>query len=197
MAKVIKFPVPTPEKFGPERVRKKKNEKGKVPGQLDLFSSGRIIRLHQLTPFEDALLLDDQSDKQGAKAAYIKAIDEGDCIADCYCNLGILESQDGNTARAIDCFTNCLKQDPRHYEAHYNLANVYAEVGNFGLAKVHYEIAIEIEPSFTNSYFNLGLTLAMIRQFKDAVRILDQYRKLSPPEARKQAEDLISKLSSF
>jgi tetratricopeptide (TPR) repeat protein len=197
MAKVIKFPVPTPEKFGPERVRSKKNEKGKVPGQLDLFSSGRIIRLHQLTPFEDALLLDDRGNKHGAKAAYIKAIDEGDCIADCYCNLGILESQDGNTARAIDCFTNCLKQDPRHHEAHYNLANLYAEVGNFALAKVHYEIAIEIEPSFTNSYFNLGLTLAMIRQFKDAVKILDQYRKLSPPEARKQAEDLISKLSSF
>jgi peptidoglycan/LPS O-acetylase OafA/YrhL len=41
------------------------------------------------------------------------------------------------------------------------------------------------------------LTLAMVRQFKDAVRVLDQYKNLSPPEARQQAEDLIRKLSFF
>lgn len=197
MAKVIKLPVPTPEKFGPERVRKKRTEKGKVPGQLDLFTSGRIIRLHQLTSFEEGLLLDDSGDKKGARSAYLKAIEDCECISDAYCNLGILESQEGNIAKAIDCFTKCLKEDPRHHEAHYNLANLYAEVGNFALAKVHYEIAIEIEPSFVNSYFNLGLTLAMTRQFKDAVRVLDQYKRLSPPEAGKQAEDLIQKLISF
>jgi tetratricopeptide (TPR) repeat protein len=197
MAKVIKLPVPTPEKFGPERVRKQRNEKEKVPGQLDLFTSGKVVRLHQLTSFEEGLLLDDSGDKGGARAAYMKAIEAGEAIADAYCNLGILESQEGSTARAIDCFTKCLREDPRHYEAHYNLANLYAEVGNFALAKVHYEIAIEIEPSFINSYFNLGLTLAMVRQFKDAVRVLDQYKNLSPPEARQQAEDLIRKLSFF
>jgi tetratricopeptide (TPR) repeat protein len=195
MAKVIKFPIPTPEKFGPERVRKRKKEG--VPGQLNLFSSARIIPLHQLSPFEEALLLDDARNREAARAAYFKAMEDGDCVADCYCNLGIIESQEGNTAKAIDCFTKCLRQDPRHHEAHYNLANLYAEVGNFALAKVHYEIAIEIEPAFMNSYFNLGLTLAMTRQFKDAVRVLLEYRKLSPPENQKQADDLIHKLSSF
>jgi tetratricopeptide (TPR) repeat protein len=197
MAKVIKFPIPTPEKFGPERVRKKKPDNGKGTGQLNLFTGSRIVRLYQLTPFEEALMLDEQGDKQSARISYLKAIQEGDCIADAYCNLGILESQEGNTAKAIDCFTNCLKNDPRHHETHYNLANLYAEVGNFSLARVHYEIAIEIEPSFTNSYFNLGLTLAMTKQFKEAVKVLDEYRRLSPPENQKQAEDLIQKLSTF
>jgi tetratricopeptide (TPR) repeat protein len=194
MAKVIKFPIPTPEKFGPERVRKKKDGPVKKTGQLNLFNSGKIIKLHQLSLFEEALILDEQSDKLSAKVAYLKAIEEGDSVADAYCNLGIIESQDGHTAKAIDCFTQCLKSDPRHYEAHYNLANLYAEVGNFSLAKVHYEIAIEIEPGFANSYFNLGLTLAMNKQFKEAVKVLDEYRKLSPPEHQKQAEDLIRKL---
>jgi tetratricopeptide (TPR) repeat protein len=195
MAKVIKFPVQTPEKFGPERVRKKKQ--CGTPGQLDLFTNARIIPLHQLTPFEEALMLDDQQNIAAARAGYLKAIDDGDCVADAYCNLGIIESQAGNTARAIDCFTRCLASDPRHHEAHYNLANIYAELGNFALARAHYEIAIEIEPSFSNSYFNLGLTLAMTKQFKDAVRVLNEYRKLSPPENCKQAEDLITKLSFF
>jgi tetratricopeptide (TPR) repeat protein len=197
MAKVIKFPIPTPEKFGPEKVRKKKTGPDKKTGQLNLFTSGRIIRLHQLSPFEEALMLDEQGNKIAAREGYLKAIDDGDSIADAYCNLGIIESQNGLTAKAIDSFTQCLRHDPRHYEAHYNLANLYAEVGNLALAKVHYEISIEIEPSFTNSYFNLGLTLAMSKQFKDAVKVLDEYKKLSPPENQQQAEDLIQKLITF
>lgn len=198
MAKVIKFPVPAPEKFGPIRVRKKKAcPDKKTGGQLNLFSNAKVIRLHQLTPFEEALLYDEQGKHGEAKVAYQKAIADSDCVADAYCNLGIIESQEGQTAKAIASFTQCLKHDPRHHEAHYNLANLYAEVGNLALAKVHYEIAIEIEPSFVNSYFNLGLTLAMSRQFREAVKVLDEYRKLSPPENQKQAEELISKLISF
>jgi len=192
--KVVKFPTPAPEKFGPQRVRKKKDEPTEKHGQLNLFSGGKVVRLNQLSPFEEALLIDDQGDSTTARARYLKAINEGDSVADAYCNLGILESQQGNHAKAIDCFTRCLKEEPRHYEAHYNLANLYAEVGNFALAKVHYQTAIEVEPMFSNSYFNLGLTLAMNKEFKEAITVLDQYRRLTPPEEHTLADDLISKL---
>lgn len=196
MAKVIKFPIPTPEKFGPQRVGKKKGNDPQKTGQLNLFTpfTGKVVRLHQLTPFEEALMLDDKGDKQASKRGYLKAIEEGDCIADAYCNLAILEWQDGNTAKSIDHFTQSLKHDPRHYEAHYNLANLYAEVGNYALAKIHYEIAIEIEPAFMNSYFNLGLTLAMVKDFKEAVKVLSKYRHLSPPENHPETDDLLGKL---
>ncbi len=196
MAKVIKFPVPAPEKFGPERVRKKKDGIKTKNGQLPLFTTGKVVRLHQLTPFDEALMLDEQGDKAKAKIGYLKAIEEGDSLADALCNLAIIESQEGSIARAIDHFTQCLKNDPRHHEAHYNLANLYAEVGNFALARIHYEIAIEIEPSFTNSYFNLGLTLAMVKEFKEAVRVIQQYRNLTPQENHQQTDDLLQKLSS-
>ena len=196
MAKVVKFPAPVPEKFGPQRVRKKKGPLREKHGQLNLFSEARIVQLNQLSPFEIALMLDERGDRQEAIKQYTQAIKEGDSVADAYCNVGILESQQGNHAKAIDCFTQCLKHDPRHYEGHYNLANLYAEVGNFGLAKVHYQIAIEIEPSFTNSYFNLALTLAMCKEFKEAVRILVQYRGLSTQEEYQQTDELIRKLMS-
>lgn len=196
MAKVIKFPIPTPEKFGPQRVRKKKCDSLGKTGQLNLFTSGKVVRLHQLGPFEEALMLDEQGNKTDAKKGYLKAIAEGDCMADALCNLAIIETQEGAIVKAIDHFTQSLKHEPRHYEAHYNLANLYAEVGNFGLAKIHYEIAIEIEPSFMNSYFNLGLTLAMVKDFKEAVRILKQYRKLSPNENHQQTDDLLQKLNN-
>jgi tetratricopeptide (TPR) repeat protein len=196
MAKIIKFPIPTPEKFGPQRVRKRKEQRRDPTGQLNLFTSGRVVKLNQLTPFEEALLLDEQGNKARARIGYLQAIEQEDSVADAYCNLGILESTEGAHAKAIDSFTLCLKADPRHFEAHYNLANLYAEIGNFGLAKVHYEISIQLEPSFPNSHFNLGLTLAMNKEFERAVKAIKQFRKIAQPADQELADNLIEKLTA-
>jgi tetratricopeptide (TPR) repeat protein len=198
MAKIIQFSAnPAPEKFGPQRARIRKTKDGTKPSQLNLFTGGKVIKLNQLSVFEEALLIDDQGDIQKAKNQYLKAIKEGDSVADAYCNLGILEFQDGKYPKAIDHFTMCLKHDPRHYEAHYNLANLYAEIGNYALAKIHYGISIEIEPGFTNCYFNLGLTLAINKEYHEAVNILTKFRELTPAEDHKQTDDLIFKLSGM
>ena len=196
MAKIIKFPIPTPEKFGPQRVRKRKEIRQDPSGQLNLFTGGKVVKLSQLTVFEEALLLDEQGNKQRAKIGYLQAIEQGDSLADAYCNLGIIECLEGAQAKAIDSFTQSLKEDPRHFEAHYNLANLYGEIGNFPLAKAHYEISIQLEPSFPNSYFNLGLTFAMNKEFEKAIKAIKQFRKLAQPEDQKLADDLIQKLST-
>jgi tetratricopeptide (TPR) repeat protein len=197
MAKIIQFPLnPAPEKFGLQRAQKKKSKEGGKPGQLNLFTGARVVKLNQLSVFEEALMLDEHGEKKQARVYYEKAVEQGDCAADAYCNLGILESQEGNYPKAIDCFTKCLKENPRHYEAHYNLANLYAEVGNHALAKVHYAIAIELAPEFPNSYFNLGLTHAVIKEYREAVEYLKKYRDLAPPEDHPQTDDLICKLST-
>ncbi len=92
MAKVIQFPVPNPEKFGFKPVRKKKPDSASHKhGQLDLFGEAKIVSLNNLTPFEEALMLDEQGDNR-ASLQYQKAIDAGDSVADSYCNLGIIES---------------------------------------------------------------------------------------------------------
>jgi tetratricopeptide (TPR) repeat protein len=198
MGKIIQFSAdPGPEKFGLQRARTKIGKESRKPGQLNLFAGGKLVRLNQLSVFEEALLIDDQGDKKTARLHYLKAIEEGDSVADAYCNIGILDSQEGNYTKAIDCFTRALKHDPRHYEAHYNLANLYAEVGNYNLAKIHYGISIEIEPSFSNCYFNLGLTLALNKEYKEAVNLLTQFRKLTPSEDHQQTDDLIFKLAGM
>lgn len=197
MTKIIQFPLnPAPEKFGLQRARTPKKKDGEKQGQLNLFTGGKVVKLNQLSIFEEALLLDERGDIRQARQHYQKAIEQNDCAADAWCNLGIIESQEGNYSKAIDCFTMCLKLNPRHYEAHYNLANLYAEVGNHALAKVHYTIAIELEPAFPNSYFNLGLTLALVKEYREAVQYLKKYRALAPPEEYKQTDDLIFKLST-
>src|SRR6187551_913576 len=196
MAKIIKFPIPTPEKFGPQRVRKSKDLRREPNGQLNLFTGGKVVKLNQLSIFEEALQLDEQGDKPRARIGYLQAIEQEDSMADAYCNLAIIESLEGAHAKAIDSFTNCLKIDPRHFEAHYNLANLYGEIGNFPLAKAHYEISIQLKPSFPNSYFNLGLTFAMNKEFDKAIKTIKQFRKIAQPEDQLVADDLIQKLVS-
>jgi tetratricopeptide (TPR) repeat protein len=195
MGKVVQFPISSPEKFGFKPVRKKKESTPEKKGQLNLFVGGKVVRMSSLTPFEEALILDDMGDAEHARELYLKAIRVKDSLADAYCNLGIIESEARNYTKAIDCFTLCLKEDPRHFEAHYNLANQYAEIGNLSLAKIHYQLSIEIEPEFPNSYFNLGLTLAMNREIDEAIQALLNYRNIAAPEDKQQAEDLVNMLA--
>lgn len=194
MAKVIAFPIANnAEKFGFKPVRKKRPAKNDRPGQLNLFEGAKVVSIHQLSVFEEALMLDEHHDKR-AKELYLKSVDQADSIADAYCNLGILESEEKNYSKAIDYFTLSLKQEPRHYESHYNLANVYAEVGNVSLAKIHYQTSIEIEPTFPNSHFNFGLTLAINKEYPQAIQALETFQKLVTPAERLHAQELIDSL---
>jgi tetratricopeptide (TPR) repeat protein len=99
--------------------------------------------------------------------------------------------------KAVDYLTKCLKENPRHFEAHYNLANVYSDRGSFDLAKMHYEVAIELEPDFPNSHYNLGLVLISLKQYKEAISCIDQYMNLSPDYDHKVAHDLLKTLTSI
>ncbi|MGE5812155.1 MAG: tetratricopeptide repeat protein [Ignavibacteria bacterium] len=196
MAKIIQLPARRPSKLGFKRAKKDGNEN--FESQLDLFNTtkpeAQIIPIMGMVPsFENALKLDYLGDSR-AKNAYLKAIENGDCAADCYCNLGIIESQMGNTAKAIDCFTNALKLEPRHLESHYNLANLYFDECELKLAKLHYEIALEIDPDFANIYFNLGLLHAMNENMTEAVKLLKHFKKIAPPDIAGNADELLATL---
>jgi tetratricopeptide (TPR) repeat protein len=197
MANIIEFPVPKPQ-FGLKRAQKSPKVELKTTNQMDLFSqkspeTNIFIMSSSLSPFEEALMLDEKGDPS-AKNAYQNAVDLNDYTADAYCNIGILEYESGNTVRAIDSFTKSLKSDPRHFESHYNLANLYSEVGNLPLAKTHYEFARELKPEFPDLCFNLGLVYAMTRDFDSALKILSEYRDMVPSEDSTNAEKLIESI---
>jgi len=194
MAQIIKFPVQA-AKLGFKRVRRR-TRAAENPDQLDLFprAPAQILDFSsELGRFEQALMLDERGDLKAAEL-YRKAIEEHDCVADAYCNLGIIESQKGNTTRAFDCFTTSLKHEPRHSEAHYNLGNLYCDLNDFRLAQVHYEMAKEVEPSFANVYFNLALVLAINNDLAAAVGALTRYQALASKEEARHADELLNNL---
>ena len=194
MGQILKFPVRA-AKFGHKRVPKRcRNEEN--PAQLHLFAAA-TAQVLELTPdlshFEYALLLDERGDLRAAQF-YLRAIAEEDCVADAYCNLGIIESKEGPISKAFDCFTNSLKHNPRHVEAHYNLGNMYFEVNDFRLAQIHYEMAAQVEPSFPNVHFNLALVLSINNDFSAAISALTRYQEMVSPDEGHKADELLENL---
>ncbi len=194
MAQIIKFPAPA-SKFGHRRV-KRRAPAPEHPDQLPLFHApgAKILDiLSGLSPFEQALTLDERGDAR-AEEHYRRAIAEQDCPADAYCNLGILQSKRGDAIKAFDSFTAALTHNPRHFEAHYNLGNMYFDVNDHRLAQVHYQIAAEIEPSFANVYFNLALVQALANDFAAAIHALLTYQSLAPDREARHADELLENL---
>jgi len=153
-----------------------------LQGQLSLFRGAEVGRLSRLrTPFEEALLLDDQSDPRAGES-YLEAINEGDNVAEAYCNLGIINKDLGHVGKALDNFTLALKHEPRHVEAHYNLGNLYFDAGELPLARLHYEAAAQIEPRFSLVYFNLALAHFKLNDLAAALTAIENYKELRQPD---------------
>ncbi len=194
MGQILKFPAQA-AKFGYKRVRKRARVP-ENPNQLHLVPAptAQILDFASaLNSFEQALMLDERGDPKAAEL-YLKAIDSEDCVADAYCNLGIIESKQGNTTKAFDCFTTSLKHDPRHFEAHYNLGNMYFDVDDFRLAQIHYELAAKVDPAFPNVYFNLALVQAINNDLAAAVNSLTNYRQMVSEEEGRNADELLDNL---
>src|SRR5207244_4349478 len=186
-----------PSKFGYKRV-KQRARAAENPDQLPLFPRPMTAILNfapELSRFEQALMLDERGEPKAAEL-YAKAIEEQDCVADAYCNLGIIESQKANTTKAFDCFTTSLKHNPRHSEAHYNLGNLYFEVNDFRLAQVHYEMAAEVEAFFPNVYFNLALVQSINNDLDAAISALTRYQELVSPEGGRHTHELLYNINT-
>lgn len=158
--------------------------------QFTLWSTVPFPQDRTTSAFEIALRLDEENDAQAA-VYYRKAIDAGEAVADAYCNLGIIESEAGNHAKAFDCFTQSLKHAPRHAEAHFNLGNLYFELNEFNLAQVHFELAAEVEPAFANAHYNLALIHTLRHNLPAAAQCLRLYFELSGSEQKCDPEMLL------
>ena len=167
-----------------------KQVEAELQGQMNLFKSGGGRVAHILSPFEEALLLHERGD-QKAGELYKEAINVGDNVADAYCNLGIIELEGGSTAKALDCFTLSLKSEPRHVEAHYNLANLYFDAGDLKLSRLHYESARELEPSFSPLHYNLALVYYELKNLGEACASLNRYKELAPEDEIPSIEELL------
>ncbi len=199
---VIPFPGSAQPKLGLKKAVRKKEAVMERLGQLSMFpgdepdTAPRLADVLKLptnsSVFEEALVMDERGLDE-AEAMYRKAIDEDNYVADAYCNLGIIQHRREETAKAFDSFTRSLEVDPRHFESHFNLGNLYFETGDLRLAKLHYDLALEVDDEFANLHFNLGLLYALEEDFGAALVQLKLYRAQHEGDDA-VADDLIARL---
>jgi tetratricopeptide (TPR) repeat protein len=167
-------------------------------GQMNLFSEkgGQLIPLPiRISPFEEALILHEQGDPRSVEM-YCKAILAGECVADAYCNLGIMDYEAKDIPKAFDRFTNALRDDPRHFESHFNLAHLYFEAGDFRLARLHYDLSAVIEPGNAAVHFNLGLIHAVEGNIAPAIAALHRAKEFATQEELVQIEEMLAGLQN-
>lgn len=205
-ANVIRFPVEAVSRIGFQRAsaRAGRAMRMEAEGQMNMFDTGApgTGRLGDVVPlplqtglFETAIMLDDRNDPR-AEEMYRRAAEAGDYPADAWCNLGVLMSLKREMDQAFDCFAQSLSIEPRHAESHYNIGNLYFEYGDFKLARMHYEKAIECDSELASAYFNLGLVTALTEDYKTAFDALSHYKRIAPADDTSVADELMRYLQT-
>lgn len=102
-----------------------------------------------------------------AASHFQTAVDITPDAANC-CNLGNIQLQTGQPAKAIESYLRALAADPGHVDASFSLGMIYDRLGEKEVAAGYYERALAANPRHLPSANNLAWLLATCR--KDSLR---------------------------
>ncbi|MEW8027366.1 MAG: tetratricopeptide repeat protein [Candidatus Thiodiazotropha sp.] len=102
-----------------------------------------------------ALMRQDKIDK--AKLNLQALIDQNPHLPGPYINLGIIQLNEGEPAKAAASFTTALELKPDSLPAHNQLAVALRMQGKFQQAEQTYRTALKIEPDYLLAHRNLGI----------------------------------------
>ena len=97
--------------------------------------------------------------------------------------LGLLHSQRGEYAPAIEYMQESLRRFPQQAEVANNLGNALSLSGNNPEALVYYRRAVELAPRYSDAWRNLGLCYMEQEQFKEAAGALQRCLEIWPEDA--------------
>lgn len=101
-------------------------------------------------------------------------------LTDSLLTLGIRLQQIRQYDGALRTYRQVLQHDPASPHAHYNIAQIYNERGQYAEARTEYEEALKANPQFLDARLNLGVVLYRQRQFKEAAEAFRQVLQASP-----------------
>ena len=70
-------------------------------------------------------------------------------------------------------YKRALEVDPEYGLAHFNVGNLYDEIGKVSEARRHYERALELNPHYADAHFNLAL---LCERHGDALRAVRHWK---------------------
>ncbi|NLV32495.1 MAG: tetratricopeptide repeat protein [Acidobacteria bacterium] len=137
--------------------------------------------------------------KDEALEAYNKAIELNPQDPALYTNKGVILGQMGKMTEAQEMFKKAAELDPMAAgQNFYNLGVTMVNAGDFENAVGAFKQSIEADPSFAESYYQLGMSLsAKPDTIPEAIAALKKYLELGQkPEQVEVAKQIISALEA-
>ena len=94
--------------------------------------------------------------------------------------LGDAEAAAGNTAGALQHYTQAIDRDPDNADALVKRGAIFDQLGDFSQAANDYDSAIRRKPDVASSYFNRGVSRTSQGNLTGAIADYDQAIKLDP-----------------
>lgn len=104
--------------------------------------------------------------------------------ADAWHLLGVLVSQCGDDAAAIELITEAIDLDPEEPLYHYNLGNVYAKLDRLELAVHCYDRTLIFKPDYVEAHYNRATALRGLREFEEAAETYRTALRLKPGDVQ-------------
>jgi len=102
----------------------------------------------------------------------------------------------GNICLAEQCFLHCKNIDSTNHFAYYSLGLVEEAKKNLNAAILYYEKSVNVNPKFTDGYFNLAAAYANDKQFKKAYQSISKVIELNPQDqdAKEMQRQILAEL---
>ncbi|MEM7408919.1 MAG: tetratricopeptide repeat protein [Myxococcota bacterium] len=120
----------------------------------------------------------EEVDPLRARAAYTRAVDENDELADAHVNLGRLEHEAGELASAEQRYRRALALEPSDVTARFNLAVVLEDLSRDDEAVDAYRTCLKDDPACAEAHFNLARLCEQRGDEEASVRHLVAYWRL-------------------
>lgn len=124
------------------------------------------------------------NDYDSAKASFQNAIAEDNTNARYFLELGRTLKMQDELAAASTAYKNALSIDDAIFDAHFDLAIIYATEGNPDDTEKHLLAAIELKPDDLDTHYNLGQLYQNTKQHRSAIKQFERVVELAPNDWR-------------
>ena len=108
---------------------------------------------------------------------------ESQPTAKLYFDMGVSNLVPNQYEKAIDDFTKAIELNPRYFDAYWQRASAYSNLGQYESALADYTKIIELKPNFAYPYYERGLVYLLLEQYNKSINDYTKAIELRPYNA--------------